>query len=418
MKKNLFLYAIFMVFAALFGCTNRNQINWLEPLSSSGENNNGILISEDSIHTIKKKETEVPYVIKIPQKKTKACLDTIFNAYDFIPLEITDKCVIGNITKIIKCKNCFCILDRENKNVFIFEMDGRFRCRLGDKGHGPKEHVDAWNIAYDEKKETITLLDLSGRKLQFFNLNGKCIKELSLYLLFTDFEHIGENIILHTEKSYNKVSDIIDLYQIVTVDSLLVPFARGCKTSEKLRQNFSYASTFKKNNDKVLYADVLSDTIWEGKEKCMTPFIAMDIEGNKKLTETEKLNMTDYSFRERRSRETCVFRWFVTPQFISMAYSQEGTPVQGLIYSRNTGKCKIYGFNESPKRLGDYLAKSTIDGVLSDNTFLKVIQPVDILHAISHKGVKESLTEKELDMVNKLSIEDNPILMLVHPVDF
>jgi hypothetical protein len=71
MKKDLFLYAIFMVFAALFGCTNRNQINWLEPLSSSGENNNGILISEDSIHTIKKKETEVPYVIKIPQKKNK-----------------------------------------------------------------------------------------------------------------------------------------------------------------------------------------------------------------------------------------------------------------------------------------------------------------------------------------------------------
>lgn len=405
----------------LGSCSRPNRFDKLEPLSSSSDSEDiNLLISEDSIQDISIKESKNPYVIKIPFEPRCSSLDTIFFSYDFIPLESNGKCIIGNVTKILTCKDCYCILDRDNKNVFIFERDGRFRCRLGDIGHGPKEHVDAWNIAYNEKKELLTLLDLSGRKLQHFDLKGNFLGEQSLYLLFTDFEYLNDDIILYTGTSYNKFSSILDLYQLVVTDEAQKPLSRGCKTTTNIRQEFNYSAVFKKYDNKVLYDDLLSDTIWSISRNHITPLIIMDIENKRKLSQYDKQHMTDYLYKEYNKDNTNVLNWFVTPKYISMIYHtpKGGGPVQNLIYSKKSGLSKVIGFNLCPKRLGDYLAKAGFDGVISDNTFLKVVEPYNIIEAINNPEIKNNLTTKELDIVRNLTIDGNPIIMIEKIYDF
>ena len=385
--KNFFRTIGFCVTIILLcSCTNEKRINRLEPLSSSkGNYNLDLLVSEDSINDIKFNEAKDLYVINIPLKPNYSKLDTIFSSYKFIPLETSKECIIGNVTKIISCDNCFCILDRDNKNAFIFEKDGRFRCKLGDKGHGPKEHIDAWNIAYNKEKGSIALLDLSGRKLQHFDLYGNFLLEQPLYLLFTDLAYIDEELVLYTGTSYNTFSDIFDLYQFVVVNENLKPISRGCKTTNRLRQEFSYSGVFKKCDNKVLYDDLLSDTIWILNRTHKTPFVVMEIEGKHVLNQYEKAHMTDYLYQNRVNKETNVINWYITSKYISMIYHspKSGGPVQNLIYSRESKLSRIIGFNNNPKRLGDYLAKAGIDGVFSDNTFLKIVQPASILEAVN-----------------------------------
>lgn len=420
MKDFFYTLVLLMAIISTTSCSKRTRINKLEPLSSTRNSDISLILSEDSINDIVLKNTKELYAINIPAEPKYANLDTIFSTYDYIPLEISDNCIIGNITKIIPCNNCFCILDRDNKNVFIFEKNGRFRCKLGGQGHGPKEHVDAWNIAYNKEKDEIALLDLSGRKLQYFDLYGNFLYEQSLYLLFTDFEFLNNDLVLYTGTSYNTFSDILDLYQFVVADENLRPKSRGCKTTNKIRQDFSYSGVFKKNDNKVLYDDLLSDTIWSINHEQKLPFVVMKIEGKYIFNQYEKANMTDHLYQERRKNDTNVLDWFITSKYISMVYHspKSGGPIQNLIYSRETGLSRIIGFNESPKRLGDYLAKAGFDGVFSDKAFLKIVEPACILEAANYEEVKKNLTASEIKMISNLSLDSNPVILIEHVIDF
>ena len=420
--KRLYISCISLcLLLILTGCANNVRVNKLHPLSDITEKAGKCLfVSEDSIRDLAVGKGKNPYNIRIPIGIHPANLDTVFSSYDFIPLETNEKCIVGQITKILACKDCFCILDRDNKNVFIFDNDGRFRCKLGEKGHGPREHVDAWNIAYDEESETISLLDLSGRKLQHFDLDGNFLGEQSLYILFTEFEYLKERMVLFTGKSYNEFSDIFDLYQMVITDKKMSPISRGFKTTNEIRQEFRYSGVFKKNDNKVLYDDLLSDTIWSVNERDVSPFIVMDIENKRRFSQNEKLHMTDQLYKEGERMSANVIDWHVTPKYISLIYyGAEGCrALQNLVYSRRSGRSKIFGINNLPTRLGDDLARAAFDGISSDNRFYRIVQPMSIIEATSNDDIKRNLTSKEQEMVNKISIASNPVIMIENLIEF
>lgn len=347
-------------------------------------------------------------------------LDTVFASYDYVPLETNEQCIIGNVTELIPCKDCYCILDRDNDNVFIFESNGRFRCKLGSTGHGPKEHIDAWNVAYNEETEMISLLDLSGRKLQQFDLYGNIHKEQPIYLLFTDFEFLNGDMVLYTGTSSNLFTELFDLFQLVVVDSLWTPLSRGCKATEAMRDEFCYSGVLHKFDQKVLYDDLLSDTLWSVTQNCISPFVALNIEGKHSFNQYEKLHMTDELYRDRTANTARVSGWFVTPDYIAVAYSAAGVPriSQSVIYSRRTGSSKLLGPASSPKRLGDCLASAYIDAVLSDDTFVKIVQPSSIAIAIGNNEIRNGLTPEEKKMAFSISTDDNPILLIEKLIDF
>lgn len=111
-----------------------------------------------------------PTSLVIPNIKTlPASADTVVENYRFIPLETSGKCLIKEITKIVFADNRIFILDRPNKNALIFDGKGTFVNTLGREGRGPGEHLDIWDMSYDEENNQIVLLDLSGRKLMYYD---------------------------------------------------------------------------------------------------------------------------------------------------------------------------------------------------------------------------------------------------------
>ncbi|MGM9619866.1 MAG: 6-bladed beta-propeller, partial [Bacteroidaceae bacterium] len=116
------------------GCAEKGRRNDLHPLTDNSfdeECPQHIVITADSVKPFETVENEACLHVDLPQEMTETCLDTVFSSYTFVPLETKEECLIGQITKIIKCPGCYCILDRDNANVFLFEEDGRFRCKLG-----------------------------------------------------------------------------------------------------------------------------------------------------------------------------------------------------------------------------------------------------------------------------------------------
>ncbi|MDO5572067.1 MAG: 6-bladed beta-propeller, partial [Bacteroidales bacterium] len=311
-NKNL-LFILLLIAGA---CTKQPNTNVLRPLSETNTDEEAFEISLDSIKNLKTGNLDECLNISIPNEPNEVCLDTVFSSYKFIPLQTTEKSIIGRIEKILVCDDCFCILDRDNSNVFLFEKDGRFRCRLGEKGHGPGEHLDAWNVAYDKDNKEIVLLDLTGRKLMHYNLKGKLQRVESLFYLYTALEYQKDKMIIYTGTAYNAFSDILDLNQLIIADRNQNPKACGYKTSEFMRREFFYASILKKCGDEIIYDDMLSDTLWCISNFEKYPLAVVNFEKSPRFSNEEKMRMTGKLFEERNNQVGSVNNWQISSNYI------------------------------------------------------------------------------------------------------
>lgn len=418
-------YLLFLLLALINCTSNQGRRNDLRPLTDNSfddEYQQHIVITDDSVQPFTLVENEACLHVDLPQKMTETCLDTIFSSYKFIPLETREECIIGQITKIIKCPGCYCILDRDNANVFLFEEDGKFRCKLGSKGHAGNEHIDAWNVAYDSKNEYVVMLDLTGRRMLSYNLNGKLQKVTPLYFLYTDMAFIGDGLVCKTGTAVNRFSDVVDLSRLVYADSLQRPQRVDFPTSERRRSEFCYDEFMTQSGDRAYFTDMISDTLWEVSSKRKSPFVVMTAGGKSRFSPEEQEYMTDKLYMQRNEHLTYVYDFFITKDYVVLHMGIPGSSggVGNLICSRSTGRRKFMGKPVGMKRFGDYMSMNGLNGVHDNSTLIRVLNPTttfltDIQYDLSSVS---TMTAEEKSILMNVQPDDNPVLMLEHLVNF
>jgi hypothetical protein len=91
------------------------------------------------------------------------------DSIDYIPLETSDKALIGdNVFKIIYAKQRYFVFD-ETK-VFVFDNNGKYLLQAGSKGHGPNEMIWPTDFFVDTIKNTIEILSVGDNKINKYNL--------------------------------------------------------------------------------------------------------------------------------------------------------------------------------------------------------------------------------------------------------
>ncbi|GHT60071.1 hypothetical protein AGMMS50239_08220 [Bacteroidia bacterium] len=138
---------------------------------------------------------EIP--IDIDQNNSLA-LSEIAEEITAIEMELTDESVINpqDIQRIIISENEVFIAPV--KSILVFNKTGKFIRSIGSHGQGPGEYTGIDNIALDKKKRLIVS---SNRKIIFYDLNGKFLKEKSFPdLPITDINYIGEELLLLVER--------------------------------------------------------------------------------------------------------------------------------------------------------------------------------------------------------------------------
>lgn len=358
--------------------------------------------------------------VELPSKLPHSDLDTIFSSYKLIPLETSEEFLIGNIDRIIKCPGCYCIQDRDNANVFIFEENGKFRCKLGNKGHARNEHLDAWSIAYDEKNEQIVMLDLTGRRLLSYDLMGNLKKVASLFFLYHDMAILGDDILCLTGSAYNSFSDIIDLSRLVLTDKMGKPIRRGFPITEMIRDRFTYGDDMTQYKDKAYFTDLLSDTIWEVSGKEMAPILNMTVNGSQRFSKDEKENMTDHIFEMRHAKQPQTIQIHISSEYIALpvAIPRAGGLIALMLISRKSNRQKFVGISTNHTRLDSYLPTTGPDGFADDSTLIYTFSPNFLQMGASNTPIKDHLSKEERDILKKLTPNDSPVLLLERLIDF
>ena len=423
MKKNTTILYFLLLIGIISGCTEKERRNSLRPLSEGSfdkEYQQHWVITDDSVKPFEVVRKDECIQVEFPSKLPHSDLDTIFSSYKLIPLETSEEFLIGNIDRVIKCPGCYCILDRDNASVFIFEENGKFRCKLGNKGHARNEHLDAWSIAYDEKNEQIVMLDLTGRRLLSYDLMGNLKKVASLFFLYHDMAFLGDNILCKTGSAHNSFSDIIDLSRLVLADKMGKPIRRGFPITEMIRKNFNYGNKLAQYKDKAYFTDLLSDTIWEVSGKEMAPILNMTVNGSQRFSKDEKENITSKSYKIHTAKMPFAMSINVSPKYIALpvAIPRAGGQIALMLISRKSNRQKIVGISTNQTRLDSYLPITGPDGFADDSTLIHTFSPNFLQMGASNTPIKDHLSKEERELLKKLNPNDNPVLLLERLIDF
>ena len=416
----------FICVTLLFGataCSNKGtSVNVLHSLTEGNLAGEPIVLSSDSVKSIETQPGGECLKLDLSNIGKRTPASEIYASYRFVPLETTGKSIVGQVEKILACDGCFCILDRQNANVVLFEEDGRYRCRLGEKGHGAGEHVDAWDIAYDRENNQLVLLDLSGRKLLRYDMHGKLQGVEPMYYLYSGLEFRKDHMICHTGNAHNGFSDILDRCQLVIADRAQMPVAKGFQVSEEARSQFTYATRLRNFLGETYFDDLLSDTIWSIRGTYKVPFAEVREKGKARFTHNERKHMTDRLYVERNEACLHAIAWHVTPRYVSLTVvdpsADRHKQISNLVYSRKSGDYRCCSHGRKPQRLGDHLAGSSIDGICGEDAFIRIVEPMQLVSCLKSEEIRNIMSEEERRLAESLSLDDNPILMIEKLYDF
>ncbi|MDO5572259.1 MAG: 6-bladed beta-propeller [Bacteroidales bacterium] len=132
-------------------------------------------------------------VIKIDVDKYEEIADASFfvdtDDFEIIPLETSDSCLIGNVTRVYLKKDKIIVYDEVQKAAFIFNKDGSYYSKVLRLGNGPGEYPPVVNdiVVTDN---FIGVLVPAIQKIKFYNFEGEFVKDISLngswaYTFFT-----------------------------------------------------------------------------------------------------------------------------------------------------------------------------------------------------------------------------------------
>ena len=167
--KNTYSY-LFYFFIAVFligiaGCNKKTN-------TGKPEENKSSLIDEEI-------ESDIPVTIQLSGSKkyehTYKFTDLV-ERVEYIPLETTDGCLLGDGTSVIKFTEEF-IFIKYSGGLYQFDRQGKFIKRINRRGQGPGE-CDARNIGIDEKSRLIYIFDNWTLSIVVFDFEGKHIRTI------------------------------------------------------------------------------------------------------------------------------------------------------------------------------------------------------------------------------------------------
>lgn len=105
-------------------------------------------------------------------------LSEIVDSVQYIPLETQDECLIGNVDKIIVTnEDCYLIVDKDvTSSVYLFDQEGAFVRKIGNRGAGQGEYVAIDDVDYDN--EYVYIWDGTSRRILKYLMEGDYVSSL------------------------------------------------------------------------------------------------------------------------------------------------------------------------------------------------------------------------------------------------
>ena len=258
------IYTFLVIGCVAFSCTKERATNRAKEFFVGYEDIVSDVVPEAAI------DRADLITIDIPDRGgQKVHLDELLDSVYYVKLETNNKCLIGNVDKIIAIKNRLIIIERLNeKSVLMFSDNGSFLTEISRTGKGPGEYISLSDVTVDKNKDEIVLFDGKRRKRLFFDLDGKFLREEPTYFYSTDFEILSDgNYLYKQDIGVNMhMPSVMDYNLIITTpDQKIVQkmIPDDLKNKVPSLKDFDNLHNLYAAEPSVLFTPRFSDTIFE-----------------------------------------------------------------------------------------------------------------------------------------------------------
>ncbi len=424
MKKYVYIICLS---ATIFSC-KKSHVTEVRPYDQNYTDTTQVLLLEDK-YPCMKLVTDKAVHLKVSEKKMEEHkVITNDTALDmkirYLPLETTEECLVGGMINKLESDDSFLfIFDESNNQVLRFsQKDGSFLNKFGKKGRGPGEYVGIIDMSLNRKKKEVCLIDRFGFKFLYFDYDGQFLREEPLYYFFYNAEFVGDYMIQDANLTENTMAPSINHNRLIFAKQDHTPKYVGFSFPENFGAQFGQGMKhpFITCNEAVYYNHILSDTIWQIKENgtCEAKYV-FKFPGRDNLFDEKDFQSFSGGVYAEKTNDVLYYRdeIIITEDFVQASIFNGAH----LLYCIPTGHYR-YGLTYYTS-FGQHTlqpAKHTLNG----KSFVRVLQPFDIIKEIeSTKNFynesqyqafwNERLTEEERQLLQKMTPEDNPVLMIM-----
>ncbi len=338
-------------------------------------------------------------------------LSEIATGIDYVALELTDDCVLGDVYNIrMNGENIVLI---SNKEVFLFDIQGNFKHKLGSIGKGPGEYLWARDIFMNPNGKSVFVLDITGMQIIEFSFDGTVKSTVKLaqrqyseqlfvfenqFFVLSGRPPSGRDFIYTMDYAGNYLNGIN-----VTIEAI----------ESALHGGFQESAGVMIADDYFDIATAWNDTIFRFSRSGQKSALYLLNYGKYKYP----LKGEKGSLSRQPPKEGYAFQhWRAITKNYLFIHSQDGRDLKLLVYNR---KSNSIIHNSTGRAQGGI--QNDLDGgpgisfipSFQKNFGHDVIQchsALDMIEVVSESKLDNKLTK----LVNQLSEEDNPVIQIIH----
>jgi len=350
-------------------------------------------------------------------------LSEIASAIEYIPLETSDACILGDIYNLrIHGDNIVLISQRK---VYLFDTNGKFVRKLGDQGKGPGEYQWARDIQIHPNGKSVFILDITGLQIIEIALYGRHLRTIKLpqkqypedILFFDDHFYVLSGMGGSVENFVYQMDD-----QGVFERSLYIT----CEAfGSALHGFFQETGGFLLQENYFDLATVWNDTIFRihpsGKKEAL---FLVDYGKFKYPLDGAKGSLVNQAMKKGYAYQ----HWRAISEDYLFIHSQDGRDLKLVVYDRNKKKI-IHSSNIRDEKNGGI--QNNFDGgpgiymipAFQKNNGKDLVQAHSAINFI--ETFNENLSDgkptenkkahdKLKQLVSQLSENDNPVVQIIH----
>lgn len=111
-----------------------------------------------------------------PEESKIVSITDFFEKITIVPLETNDSVLINAVYNIIPLNKCYYILDRRSSSVFIFSYHGEAKTVIHDQGNGPNKYTNVSSIAVNEREKELYIIDNQLKRKFVYDLDGRQLR--------------------------------------------------------------------------------------------------------------------------------------------------------------------------------------------------------------------------------------------------
>lgn len=329
--------------------------------------------------------------------------------FKFIPLQTTNECLIGSISDIKIANNKIFVGDIHKSNaIFVFDMNGKFITKVGNKGNAPNQYLNLFGFDIDKERQIIVLDDRQKKRLLYYDLDSFEFKYAQkIDFDFANFQLLkDENIGFFNYKGFENESNRNKSYLLITNSTgKAIKTFYDCtfSTSETLSNTPNRIYTLRKN---AYVFHHLFPYIYKIEDNGIVPIYELNFDTFKfpdlaYLDEKSKKNK-DYTNKLESSNIISSYGIYETTDLICCPFICKRQFHIGL-YNKRSDTGYLFSVPDFYKdsRLGVFInPKGSTEEFL-----ISTIDPQDI-----SKVKKNSILSY---LSNKVTTEDNPVICLL-----